>query len=325
MRKLSNGTGSVYKLSGKRTNPWVARKTVGWNEKGHPIYKFIGFYRTRTEAMNALTAYNKSPYSLEGERLCDMYEGFLSGYKQDHSPKSLINIANAWDHLSPLHGESIANLSRKDLQIFFDNLAVTEQVKQKVKTVLKQIFSYSIRYDVIQPERIAIFDYIDLTSQIPVKKINRKVYTPEEIEKLWKINNDMAHVILFLIYTGLRAGEYCGLTENDIENGIIHVRAAKTPAGIRDIPLSDKAQKVLTLSKWRTYDNMKYYFTLFREEHGFNHTFHDTRHSCVSMLTNAGVDERIIQAIVGHRGNNVTEQVYTHISMDVMREALNKI
>ena len=28
--KLPNGFGSVYKLSGKRRNPWVARKTTGW-------------------------------------------------------------------------------------------------------------------------------------------------------------------------------------------------------------------------------------------------------------------------------------------------------
>ena len=39
---LPNGFGSVYKLSGKRRRPWVARKTTGWTfneEKGksYPI------------------------------------------------------------------------------------------------------------------------------------------------------------------------------------------------------------------------------------------------------------------------------------------------
>lgn len=29
--KLANGMGSVYKLSGRRRKPWVARKTKGWD------------------------------------------------------------------------------------------------------------------------------------------------------------------------------------------------------------------------------------------------------------------------------------------------------
>lgn len=28
--KLPNGFGTVYKLSGKRRNPYIARKTSGW-------------------------------------------------------------------------------------------------------------------------------------------------------------------------------------------------------------------------------------------------------------------------------------------------------
>lgn len=28
--KLANGVGTVYKLSGKRRNPYIVRKTVGW-------------------------------------------------------------------------------------------------------------------------------------------------------------------------------------------------------------------------------------------------------------------------------------------------------
>lgn len=322
MKRLGNGTGSVYKLSGNRTRPWAARKTVGWNELGHPIYKFIGFYRTRTEAMTALTAYNKDPYSLNGERLIDMYNGFITGYEQKYSQKSLYNITGAWKHLEPLGETPVASLTRKQLQIFFDGLNISQQRKQKVLSVLRQIMDYSIRYDVIPPEKMEILKYIDLTSSIPINKTNRKVFTAEEIEKLWQIDEPMAKIVLFLIYTGLRAGEYCKM---ELQGKVIHLSSAKTEAGIRDVPLSDKAQKVAHLPLYDNYDIMKYYFTMFREKYGFDHTLHDTRHTCISLLTNVGVDERIIQAIVGHKGKNVTEKVYTHIDMEVMREALNKI
>lgn len=322
MKRLGNGTGSVYKLSGKRTKPWAARKTVGWNELGHPKYKFIGYYRTRTEAMNALMAYNKDPYSLDGERLIDMYNGFIAGYEQNHSAKSLYNITGAWNHLLPLADIPIATMTRKQLQIFFDGLEVSQQRKQKILSVLRQIMDYSIRYDVIQPERIAILKYIDLTSSVPVKKTDRKVFTEEEIDRLWNMDDDIARMLLFMIYTGLRAGEYCGM---DIEDGIIHIRNSKTEAGIRDVPLSDKAQKLAHLPLYDDYFRIKYHFTTWRQKHGFEHTLHDTRHTCVSLLANAGVDKRIIQAIVGHKGKDVTDKVYTHIDMEVMREALNKI
>ena len=36
--KNPNGYGSVVKLSGNRRNPFAARKTKGWNDKGQPIY-----------------------------------------------------------------------------------------------------------------------------------------------------------------------------------------------------------------------------------------------------------------------------------------------
>jgi integrase len=136
------------------------------------------------------------------------------------------------------------------------------------------------------------------------------------------MDDDIAKMLLFLIYTGLRASEYC---EMEIDDGIIHVKNSKTAAGIRDIPLSDKAHKLAHIPLYDKYFHMKYHFTVFREKYGFDHTLHDTRHTCVSLLANAGVDKRIIQAIVGHQGKDVTDKVYTHINLEVMKEALDKI
>ena len=67
--RLPNGYGSVFKLSGNRRNPWVARKTVGWTDNhekrtSYPKYKAIGYYPTRKAAMEALVEYNKNPYDL---------------------------------------------------------------------------------------------------------------------------------------------------------------------------------------------------------------------------------------------------------------------
>ena len=326
MKRLGNGVGSVYRLSGKRSKPWAARKTTGFNEKGQPKYKFIGYYRTKAEAMTALMEYNKSPYSLDKESLKSIYLKFKEAYAEHHSEKSVGNIDIAWRHLEPIHDKPISTISRRELQEFFDDLQVSEQVKQKCRSVLRQVFDCAVRYDIIQPERVAILNYIDISSNVAVKKLNRDRFSDDEIGRIKDIDDNMAHIILFLIYTGLRAGEFCNLTEDDIdEDMVMHVRASKTEAGIREVPLSDKALNLLPLPHFDDYYNLKYYFTIWRDKHGFDRTLHCTRYTTVSLLVSAGVDDRIIKSIVGHKGNDVTSKIYTKITNEDKRIALNKI
>ena len=54
--KLPNGFGTVYKLSGNRRNPYVAKKTKGWEidpktGKSKQLYTVVGYYPTRKEAL----------------------------------------------------------------------------------------------------------------------------------------------------------------------------------------------------------------------------------------------------------------------------------
>ena len=76
---------------------------------------------------------------------------------------------------------------------------------------------------------------------------------------------------------------------------------------------------------FKTYNQFYYRYCKWQQKNDFNHRLHDTRHTIISLLTEAEVDERIIRSIVGHKGNGVTEEVYTHISIESKREALNKI
>lgn len=38
-----NGYGTVAKLSGQRRRPYIVKKTIGWNDKGHRGTDSIGF------------------------------------------------------------------------------------------------------------------------------------------------------------------------------------------------------------------------------------------------------------------------------------------
>mgnify|MGYP003291730860 FL=1 len=59
------------------------------------------------------------------------------------------------------------------------------------------------------------------------------------------------------------------------------------------------------------------------EQLGINRTPHCTKHTCISMLSEAGVQDTTIKKIVGHSGAmTLTEKVYTHLDMQVLVDAL---
>lgn len=55
------------------------------------------------------------------------------------------------------------------------------------------------------------------------------------------------------------------------------------------------------------------------------HLPHDGRHTCITRLNDAEVNERTIQLIVGHSGSGVTQSVYTHKTIAQLIEAINRI
>ena len=117
--------------------------------------------------------------------------------------------------------------------------------------------------------------------------------------------------------------------------------ASKTEAGIRKVPIADKVlpfferwmqkdgcEYLVTTAKGKHFDYRNYYDYYWKNvlaQIGMEHRPHDSRHTCVSMLTAAGVDDKIIKKIVGHRGGSVTEVVYTHFEFQKLIEAINRI
>lgn len=69
-----------------------------------------------------------------------------------------------------------------------------------------------------------------------------------------------------------------------------------------------------------------YYWTYVMELIGCSHKPHDTRHTCISMMTEKEVSPTLIKKIVGHSGAmSLTEKVYTHVNVQELLEAINRI
>ena len=68
------------------------------------------------------------------------------------------------------------------------------------------------------------------------------------------------------------------------------------------------------------------YFHPLMEHLKIDRTPHCCRHTCISMLAEAGVDQTIIKKIVGHSGAmTLTEKVYTHFDVKELVNAINRI
>lgn len=53
--------------------------------------------------------------------------------------------------------------------------------------------------------------------------------------------------------------------------------------------------------------------------------FHDLRHTCVSLLLDAGVPPHVVREIVGHSAIDVTMTIYAHTSLDEKRTAMLRL
>ena len=161
--KLPNKYGSVYKLSGKRRKPWAVRKTVGWKQisekmRSYPIYEFIGYYATRTEALQALADYNENPYDLHFNTIT--FEEVYDKWSEEHFKKVSASNINGYkaafntskslwkmkfveiklDHLQKVIDDSGKNTpTLKKLKIMYGLMTMQSFTKLSLK--IKEIWS----------------------------------------------------------------------------------------------------------------------------------------------------------------------------------------
>lgn len=339
--RLPNGYGSVYKLSGKRRKPWTARITVGMNfdlerRKAWQKFRYLGFYATKSEALSALANYNDAPYDVDRRKMTvrDVWNEWNPIHRQN--VKKFDHYDTAWKVLSGIADRRICDVKLRDIQNCMDESGKNTPSLRMVKSLVCLMWDYAVIHEIIPKDRRDIMSYLDVNKAGNPNMIQRSIFTTEEREKLWQHTDDpIAVMALMMLYTGLRVGELLALTEADIdmERRTINVRQSKTKAGIRLVPIADCLVPMVPL--WlqnrhpRAAAVQRYYLSTLWPEGmrrlNMNHRTHDCRHTCVTLLTEAGVASEIRHAIIGHSTGDVEEKVYTHIQIDAMIEAINKI
>ena len=318
--RRANGTGTVVKLTGNRRKPYACRKIIGWKEDGRPIIKYISYHKTKREAEKALDEYSKDPYRIVNYTLQDVYEEWYK-HQDDKSENTRQNYRTNWKKLEPLSEMKLQSIDRYELQEFFDKADFSKATLRQTKGLLKMMIEYAVKRGILPLSSLNLLKAVEYKVNRETRYNPRKVITKEEIDFLWKNKDDeTARIILVYIYTGLRFSELYNLMPDDTHENYIEITKSKTEAGVRIVPLSTKVQSLLPISTVPPHTTFIDQFRKLLPDH----TPHDTRHTFISLMAEAGIDDRIIKAIVGHKTKDITE-IYTHISLETMLEAVNKI
>lgn len=336
--RLPNGYGSVYKLSGNRRKPWIARKTIGWTDEGKQQYYTIGYFTSRKKALDALAEYNKNPYNADTANIT-FKEVFEMWSKQKYPKISQSNQNGynaAYTIAKNLHDMEFNKIKAMHLQKVINNCNKGHGTLKKIKTLFNQLYKFAISNDITSKEYSR---YVDIGKNNINSK--RKPFTKEEIKKLWdNIDNmDFIDTILIMIYTGIRPGELLTIKNKDINIEERYMRGGiKNKSSInRIIPIN---KKILPLIKSRMSDNeyliynykkeqMKYH-NYYREKWetmmkflGMEHKPHECRHTFATLMDNVDANKLSIKRIMGHASKDITDSVYTHKDIEELRKAVD--
>ncbi|MGN1341229.1 MAG: tyrosine-type recombinase/integrase [Oscillospiraceae bacterium] len=348
--KLANGVGSVYKLSGNRRNPYIVRKTVGWDidpetGKSKQLYVTIGYAPTRAKGLEMLMDYNKNPYDLEAAKItfAEVFRKWSAEKFPTISDSNVKGYNASFNCCTAIHDKVFKDLKLTDLQGVIDTCGKNYPTLRKLKVLLNQMYEYAMKYEICNKDYSQYVDILKFKDRNP-NRTDRSPFSAYEIEALWvQKQNLYAQIVLMLIYSGVRVSELLDLKRENvhIDEHYFKVVESKTESGIRIVPIHDKTYPFF--KKWyddsceyllHTPDGMHFdyrnyydsYWTPVMELIGCYHKPHDTRHTCISLMTAMEVSPALIKKIVGHSGAmSLTEKVYTHVNIKELLEAINKI
>lgn len=348
--KLPNGYGSVYKLSGNRRKPWTIRKTISWDidENGTKLkrkYQYIGYYATREEALKALADYNSNPYDINNNiTFAEVYNKWSTEKFETASHSNINGYKASYAVCNALYDMKFIDIRKTHLQGVIDSCGKNYPTLRKLKVLFNQLYKFATENDICQKDYSKFIDIVKHKEK--GKEEKHKPFTEAEIQILWNNVNRNEHIQIFLmlIYSGVRISELLDLKKSDvhINERYFDVIASKTESGIRKVPIAKKVHSFF--KNWMQKNNTEYlictpegkhfkyrnyfdsYWKPLIQEMELQHLPHDTRHTTISLLAKAEVNQTIIKRIVGHAGAmTLTEKVYTHFDVQQLVKAIDLI
>lgn len=321
--------------------------------------------------------------------LPEVYAEWLETKRTPRNGSNIRRIEKSWEAYylnEPLSKQIITakmkDLTAKDLRIWAENLLKKNDPCDRKKfyrmfSIIKNCFEYAMDEDnayitenawekaqkKINRELIVAKDTPLDEEQVFTDKERQllKKYVYEDLEKYPHNPTSAGLQILFLLETGLRMGEVCGLKFSDLKGSQLSIQRqannngvqewTKTTHGRRDIPLTDEARRILQdvadynekhnlHAEWifqsgnPNYDYRLSYHAasrklekLCRRIGTVSKSPHKLRKTCLSiLLDNPNVNDRTVQRFAGHADLSTTYRYYNfeRRTKEEQAEAINE-
>ncbi len=324
--KRANGTGTVYKLSGRRSRPWVAAKKR----------IIIGYFARKTDALEALERLSgKDLDERYNMTFAEVFKAWKTEHYRDIGQQGIESYDGAYKIFADLHDKKFRSLRAADFQEIIDrHMKKSHSTVSKYKQLITQMSGWAIREEIITTN---FASFVKLPENV---KKEKEVFTEEDIAKLEKDKSDAAKIVLMLIYTGMRIGELFSLPVSDCHGEYV-VGGEKTAAGKnRTIPIrpegrayfaefAARADGELLISGYsgqRTVANFRRrdYYPLLERLGIERKTPHATRHTFASWARRQGIAPELLQKMLGHADYSTTANIYVHTDVTELVEAVEK-
>ncbi len=356
MLKRASGSGTVYKLPGRRRRPWVARITTGWKkvtakrgkyagkEVSRQTYQTIGYFERKQDALDALVLHRINPISSKQNiTLGELYKDWSATRYPKLSKKTAGSYKMAWNYISHHQKEKFKSLRTSHWQTIVDRVfaeGYSKSLLTKIRSLLVQLSEHAMKDDVIDK------NYAKLLDMPKFEKKERTRFTDIEVKKIEDAaakKVPWADTVLMMIYTGFRISEFLSLTRFnvDMESGVI-TGGAKSEAGKnRPVPinpkiigyvkkwLDKKGETLVCQNNGKKWTNKQYriecFYPALKAAGVRKLRPHDCRHTFATMLAEAGVDPLYIKLLLGHTQYSFTADTYTHPDVKKLIEAIKKL
>lgn len=324
--KRANGAGTVYKLQGRRSHPWVAAKNK----------IIIGYYEKKSDAMEALEHMAAKPITARyNMTFADVYVEWKNEHFKALTKAVQLAYEHSYNECESIHDRKFRDLRTADFQSVIDQHREKPEAVKKHKQLLNQMARWAMREEIVT-QNFAQFVALPSTAQ----KKEKEVFSDEEIEKIRCEGSEAARIILMLLSTGMRVGELFSLPLADYHETYV-IGGSKTAAGRnRVIPIrpdgrehfayfAQRANGDLLLSGYSgnkdvlNFRRREYYKLL--DKLGIDRKSpHATRHTFTSWAVKSGMAPEVLQQILGHADYSTTANIYTHIDAKTLVEAVEK-
>lgn len=342
--KRANGTGTIsHRRDKKRRCPFCVYMDGGHDDEGRRIRIFIGSFPTYREAQDALDKYRLgvTPRPSSKNAIQEVWDAFLTESESTKNKPFNMNYKSTWkNYIKP----RIGNIPIQDLKAAHLQACISAckypGVQHFILSIFRNLYKYAIVNDLCEKDYSSALH----TQQIE-KSSMHKPFTTSELRWLWSQNADVYKLILIQAYTGTRKNELAGIRMEDVHLADHYmVGGEKTKAGKnRIIPIADCILPLvrhfydisrfarhpylimpdISRNLYKKYDMVD--IGHIYQKHFSTHSSHDARHTFISLCSNYDVPESVVKTIVGHAGNNVTQEIYTHKTISQLVKMVNTL